>query len=140
MKLKLFNKKQPEPYGPTTLHTPTPTVDVPKFSIQYKDSKPEHIIFSPKWLSSECVYFTDYDGIRIFNHLRDHYPELKSWRSLPDYTLSTYRNISDSVVSLDEVIELVAATQIVITYMLDDWLYYKDMIVAHSTGLSQDQQ
>lgn len=128
--MKLPTKKQSHTET-TTVSTPAPAVDVPEFSIQYRDSKPEHIIMRPVWSLSNGTYFRDDEGVRIFNCLRDHYPELKSWRALSDYTLSTYHNITGTVASLSEVIALVGITQTVITNMLSDWLYYRDMVAAH---------
>jgi hypothetical protein len=135
MKFNLFKKRQPEPCDSASLHTPEPSVNVPEFSVQYRDSKPEHVIFSPNWIASGGCWFNQLEGIRIFNILRDHYPELKQWRVLSDYSISTYQNLSLGISGifndLKFIVELVDATQIAITAMLDDYLYHRDMSAAH---------
>lgn len=115
----------------TSVPTPALTVDVPEFSIQYKDGKPEHIIIQPNWTASNGMQINTLTGVRAFRQLQVHYSELKDWRVTDNYALTTYKNIKGTINSLDEVIELVVAVQIVITDMLDDWLFHRDMMAAH---------
>lgn len=130
MKLKLFSKKQPVHDEPTTLHTPEPTLPLLEFSIHYNNGRAEHIVFRPNWVSTNGRSFSQLEGARIFNCLQEYYPELERWRVLLDYTISTYKPLPPNL-DMETIVELVGAVQIVITAMLDDYLYHRDMIAAH---------
>ena len=133
MKLKLFGKKrfvsQYEKDHQTTMRSP-PTVDVPEFSVGYCKCSPTHIILNPHWIASDGTYFRQDEGVRIFNCIKSHYDELKSWRITDSYCISTYKPLPANL-DMETIIELVGAVQIVIKDMLDDWLYYRDMVMAH---------